>query len=70
MYYAGKAFLTLATARWAAEEGLGLDVFTSGERVIGPDARKTAARLYLCASLKQVLANGLALLGVSAPDRM
>jgi arginyl-tRNA synthetase len=42
----------------------------SGERVIGPDARKTAARLFLCRALKQVLANGLAVLGVSAPERM
>jgi arginyl-tRNA synthetase len=42
----------------------------SGERVIGPDPRKTAGRLYLCAALKQVLANGLDVLGVSAPDRM
>lgn len=42
----------------------------SGERVIGPDPRKTAARLFLCRALKQVLANGLAVLGVSAPDRM
>jgi arginyl-tRNA synthetase len=42
----------------------------SGERVIGPDPNKTAARLYLCAALKQTLANGLAVLGVSAPDRM
>jgi arginyl-tRNA synthetase len=28
------------------------------------------ARLLLCASTKQVIANGLALLGVSAPERM
>jgi arginyl-tRNA synthetase len=42
----------------------------TGERVIGSDARKTAARLFLCRALKQVLANGLAVLGVSAPDRM
>jgi arginyl-tRNA synthetase len=42
----------------------------SGERVIGPDPRKTAARLFLCRALKQVLANGLAILGVSAPERM
>jgi arginyl-tRNA synthetase len=42
----------------------------SGERVIGPDPRKTAGRLYLCKALKQVLRNGLALLGVSAPERM
>ena len=42
----------------------------SGERVISPDARKTAGRLFLCRALKQVLANGLAVLGVSAPERM
>jgi len=42
----------------------------TGERVIGPDARKTAARLFLCGALRQVLANGLAILGVAAPDRM
>ena len=42
----------------------------TGERVIGPDSRKTAARLFLCRGLKQVLANGLAVLGVGAPDRM
>jgi arginyl-tRNA synthetase len=42
----------------------------TGERVIGPDARKTAARLFLARALKQVLANGLAVLGVSAPERM
>jgi arginyl-tRNA synthetase len=42
----------------------------TGERVIGADRVKTAGRLYLCKALKQVLANGLAVLGVSAPDRM
>ncbi len=42
----------------------------SGERVIGPDPRKTAGRLDLCKALKQTLANGLAVLGVSAPERM
>jgi arginyl-tRNA synthetase len=42
----------------------------SGERVISSDPRKTAGRLFLCRALKQVLANGLAVLGVSAPERM
>jgi len=42
----------------------------SGERVIGSDARKTAARLFLVKVLKQVVANGLEALGVTAPDRM
>jgi len=40
------------------------------ERVISDDARKTAARLYLVWALKQTLRNALALLGVSAPERM
>src|SRR5258707_620335 len=31
VYYAGKAFLSVAIAKWAAEEGLHLDVCTSGE---------------------------------------
>ncbi len=42
----------------------------TGERVIGPDPLKTAGRLFLCRALRQVLANGLAVLGVSAPERM
>jgi len=42
----------------------------SGERVIGPDPVKTAARLYLCRALQQVLRNGLGALGVGAPERM
>jgi arginyl-tRNA synthetase len=42
----------------------------TGERVIGSDPRRTAGRLFLCRALKQVLANGLAVLGVSAPERM
>ena len=40
------------------------------ERVISDDARKTAARLYLVWAIKQTLRNALALLGVSAPERM
>ncbi|MBS2021481.1 MAG: arginine--tRNA ligase [Deltaproteobacteria bacterium] len=40
------------------------------ERVITDDAAKTQARLYLVWAVAQVLKNGLALLGVSAPERM
>jgi arginyl-tRNA synthetase len=40
------------------------------ERVISDDPKKTAARLYLVWAVKQSLANALAVLGVSAPDRM
>jgi arginyl-tRNA synthetase len=42
----------------------------TGAKVIGSDPRQTAGRLYLCRALQQVLANGLAVLGVSAPERM
>jgi arginyl-tRNA synthetase len=42
----------------------------SGERVIGSDPTKTKARLFLCGALRQVLANGLTILGVAAPERM
>jgi len=34
VFYAGKAFLCTAVARWVAEEGLGLDVCTSGELAV------------------------------------
>jgi len=33
--YAGKALLTTEVARWVAEEGLGLDVCSSGELAVG-----------------------------------
>jgi len=39
-------------------------------RVISDDVPTTQARLALVAALKQVIANGLALLGVTAPERM
>jgi diaminopimelate decarboxylase len=34
VFYAGKAFLSLASVRWVAEEGLGLDVCTGGELAV------------------------------------
>ena len=40
------------------------------DKVISDDLAKTAARLFLCGSLRIVLANALHILGVSAPDRM
>ena len=42
----------------------------TGERVLGSDPARTRARLFLCRALAQVLANGLSVLGVSAPERM
>ncbi|MFN8126839.1 MAG: arginine--tRNA ligase [Candidatus Nanopelagicales bacterium] len=42
-------------------------VLPRGDEEVGP---VNIARLWLCAATRQVLANGLGLLGVSAPDRM
>jgi diaminopimelate decarboxylase len=45
VYYAGKAFLTLASVRWIAEEGLSLDVCTGGELAVALRARFDPARI-------------------------
>ena len=42
-------------------------VLPRGEEVVDST---TVARLWLCAATRQVIANGLALCGVSAPERM
>ena len=44
--------------------------FYNAERVIVEDEKVRCARLALLAAARQVLANGLALLGISAPERM
>jgi arginyl-tRNA synthetase len=44
--------------------------YKTTEKVIGPDARKTAARLFLCSCLRQAMGNALGVIGVSAPERM
>jgi diaminopimelate decarboxylase len=46
-YYAGKAFLCTAIARWIEEEGLGLDVCTGGELAVALAARFPAERISL-----------------------
>ncbi|MDN4162750.1 diaminopimelate decarboxylase [Nocardioides abyssi] len=38
VYYAGKAFLSTAVARWVAEEGLSLDVCSGGEMAVAERA--------------------------------
>ncbi len=47
VYYAGKAFLSKAVARWVAEEGLGLDVCTGGELAVALSAGFPPARLAM-----------------------
>jgi len=44
--------------------------YYNAERILVEDAALCMARLALCAAVRQVLANGLALLGVSAPEKM
>jgi len=44
--------------------------FYHNHRVVGSPPAHQAARLALCLGVRQMLANGLGLLGVSAPDRM
>ena len=47
VYYAGKAFLCTAVARWVAEEGLYLDTTTGGELAVALRAGVPAARVGL-----------------------
>ncbi|MBC7229876.1 MAG: arginine--tRNA ligase [Actinobacteria bacterium] len=56
--------------RYLEELAAAFHVFYNRHRVIGDDADLTSARLFLCRCVLQVLRNGLALLGVSAPERM
>ncbi|MGH8868931.1 MAG: diaminopimelate decarboxylase [Actinomycetes bacterium] len=45
VFYAGKAFLSTAVARWVAEEGLNLDVCTSGELAVALRAGLPGGRI-------------------------
>lgn len=54
VYYAGKAFLCVATARWVAEEGLNLDVCTGGELAVALAAEFPPARIGLHGNNKSV----------------
>ena len=45
VYYAGKAFLCTAVARWVADEGLHLDVCTGGELAVARRAQFPAQRI-------------------------
>ncbi len=44
--------------------------YYNAERILLEDEALRGARLALCAAVRQTLANGLALLGVSAPEKM
>src|SRR5436305_5742037 len=47
IYYAGKAFLCRAVARWVEEEGLSLDVSTGGELAVALAAEFPADRILV-----------------------
>ncbi|MEQ7848726.1 diaminopimelate decarboxylase [Nocardioides kribbensis] len=54
VFYAGKAFLSIAAARWIAEEGLGLDVCSGGELSVAERAGFPMARVELHGNNKTV----------------
>jgi diaminopimelate decarboxylase len=54
VYYAGKAFLCTAIARWVAQEGLSLDVCTGGELAVALKAGFPAERLLFHGNNKSV----------------
>ena len=44
--------------------------YYNAERILIPEARIRRARLALITATRQVLRNGLAIIGVSAPEKM
>lgn len=54
VYYAGKAFLCVAAARWVADAGVGLDVSTGGELAVALRAGFPPERLELHGNNKSV----------------
>lgn len=74
VYYAGKAFLSVAVARWVAEEGLRLDTTTGGEMAVGLRAGLDPAHMTLHgnnksdAELDRALAHGLGRIVVDSAD--
>ena len=54
VYYAGKAFISVAVAKWVAEEGLGLDVCTGGEFAIAASADFEPGRIAFHGNNKSI----------------
>jgi arginyl-tRNA synthetase len=67
---AARALEPHRVAYWLSELAGLFHPYYKTHRVIQDDRRLTLARLALCAAVGQVVANGLALLGVSAPKSM
>ena len=74
VYYAGKAFLSVAIARWVAEEGMRLDTCTGGELAVGLRAGVDPARMTLHgnnksdAEIDRALAAGLGRIVVDSAE--
>jgi arginyl-tRNA synthetase len=67
---AARALEPHRVAYWLQELAGQFHAYYKVNRVIGDDRALTVARLALCAAVGQVVRNGLALLGVSAPESM
>jgi len=67
---AAKAFAPHAVAFYLRELAAEFHSYYNAERILVDDEALRAARLALCAAVRQTLANGLSLLGVSAPEKM
>lgn len=55
---------------YLTELAAGFHAYYNKHRVLGSDPELTRARLSLVRAVQQIIANGLTLLGVSAPERM
>ena len=67
---AAKELAPHAVAFYLRELAAQFHSYYNAERILVEDAALRAARLALCAAVRQTLANGLSLLGVSAPEKM
>jgi arginyl-tRNA synthetase len=56
--------------RYLGELASSFSAFYRDAKVITDDASLTTARLQLCDAVRSVLADGLKILGVDAPERM
>ena len=76
VFYAGKAFLCTAVARWVAEEGLNLDVCTGGELAVAQRAGFPGDRIGLhgnnksVAEIEQALSYGVGRIVVDSFDEI